>query len=276
MGRFSSVLKAPHKRLAAILGGHFDRIASPSRARSVALLVWIASSTPGPVQGLSWRRGEGNQGYQLVFGYFASPGDHHGLSYGNRFETGTPLSYVGPLSVAFCIPAYCWSRLSRRERLALPRRIFVRQQPGRQRRLPKRLFAALLSGVAVPQRRIAPAALRDTGWRPGISVGPSRGFRNRTSSSISRGSGSHLRGSAGSVYRLPDRRCRPAYLLARPPRWLRMIGATAQTPPASLLMISAKPRERRSSPGRGYPRPGGSGLVADKNYDTAWQGPGRS
>lgn len=101
-------------------GVDFNQTASPAlRALFVALLVWIGVLYVWMfVQGLlRWRRGEDVLGYQVVFGYF---GLHFAVtavsSYGSRFETGTPLSYVGTLfSVAFCIPALVLqSGLSRR------------------------------------------------------------------------------------------------------------------------------------------------------------------
>jgi 4-amino-4-deoxy-L-arabinose transferase-like glycosyltransferase len=81
----------------------------PLRALFVALLVWVAVLYLWTlVDGLRrWRRGEQVLGQELVFGYLLL---HLAVttvsSFGSRFETSTPLSYVGPLfAVAFCIPA---------------------------------------------------------------------------------------------------------------------------------------------------------------------------
>ena len=123
----------------------------PAAARLfVALLVWIGVLYAWAlVQGLlKWRRGEDVSGYQLVFGYFVL---HLAIttvsSYGSRFETSTPLSYVGPLySVAFCIPALVLqSRLSRTAKALalLPFGLFVANNLVANAAYPKNFFAAL-------------------------------------------------------------------------------------------------------------------------------------
>ena len=132
-------------------GVDFAQVASPLlRWLFVALLVWIGVLYAWAlVQGLlRWRRGEEVLGYQLVFGYFVL---HLAIttvsSYGSRFETSTPLSYVGLLySVAFCIPALVLQ--SRLPRLAkalalLPFGLFVANNLVANADYPKKFFAAL-------------------------------------------------------------------------------------------------------------------------------------
>ena len=152
MGRFGSVLKAlVTNAWPRFWGVDFAQVANPSlRALFVALLVWIGVLYAWTlVQGLlKWRRGEDVSGYQLVFGYFIL---HLAVttvsSYGSRFETSTPLSYVGPLfAVAFCIPALVLqSRFSRTVKALalLPFGILVANNLVANAVYPKNFFAAL-------------------------------------------------------------------------------------------------------------------------------------
>jgi hypothetical protein len=150
--RLGSVLKAfVTNAWPRFWGVDFGRI--PGRLMPtmfVAALVWVAVLYAGTfVQGLlRWRRREQVAGYQLVFGYLAL---HLAVttvsSYGSRFETGTPLSYVGPLyAVAFSIPALVLqSRLSGVLKAAAlaPLGLFVFNNAVVNAEYPKRFFASV-------------------------------------------------------------------------------------------------------------------------------------
>lgn len=150
--RIGRVLKAfvtnawPH-----FWGVDLNQTASPAlRALLVALLVWIGVLYVWMfVQGLrKWRRGEDVLGYQVVFGYFLL---HLAVtsvsSYGSRFETGTPLSYVGTLfSVAFSIPVLVLqSGLSRRAKTLalLPLTLLIGNNLVANASYPEKFFTTL-------------------------------------------------------------------------------------------------------------------------------------
>jgi hypothetical protein len=129
------------------LGGISSR---PLRWLFVAVLVWVAVLFAwAAARGIRrWLRGEETLGYQLVFCYFLL---HLGVttvsSYGSRFETSTPLSYVGPLfAVAFSIPALVLqSRLSGRAKAAalLPFALLVGNNLAATAAYPRSFFTAL-------------------------------------------------------------------------------------------------------------------------------------
>jgi hypothetical protein len=279
-------------------GVDFGQLASrPLRALFVAALVWVAVLYLWAlVQGwLRWRRREEVLGYQLVFGYFIL---HLAVtaisSYGTRFETGTPLSYVGPLfTVAFSIPALVLqSRLPRATKALalLPLGLFVANNAAMNLVYPKEFIATIrqhgLSKVtrfpdeANPYLKIC--------RKRGIDVGYlGRGFREDPAKYENFHLNLECFGEVAFADLSDERYVESALAVdgARRICWvginedgLRMIGATARMEAVGefgfcsefrrdsleTTVIPAEPAGSASN------RAGAASLV-DRNYDSPWQ-----
>jgi 4-amino-4-deoxy-L-arabinose transferase-like glycosyltransferase len=297
--RLGSVLKAfATNAWPRFWGVDFGQIASrPVRALVVATLVWVAVLYAWAfVQGLlRWRRRENVVGYQLVFGYFIL---HLAVttvsSYGSRFETGTPLSYVGPLyAVAFCIPALVLqSRLPRAAKaLALaPLGLFVVNNAMMNAAYPRDFLAAVREqgfskvtrypNEANPFLKLCREHGIDAGYLGRAFKGDSAKYQNFLlnlecfgEATFADPSGERYVGSALAV----DGARRICWI-GMDRGGLQMIGATAQVEPVGKLdFCSEFQRAARETTvisgtpaGTGTSRAGVTALV-DKNHDTLWQ-----
>jgi len=298
--RFGRVLKAfVTNAWPRFWGVDFAQVASPLlRWLFVALLVWIAVLYAWALVQwlLKWRRGEEVVGYQLVFGYFVL---HLAIttvsSYGSRFETSTPLSYVGLLySVAFCIPALVLqSRLPRiaKALALLPFGLFVVNNLVVNAEYPKKFFAALkesgLSDVTRypneknPFLRASRAHGLEAGYLGRAFKGDSAKYQNFLQNLEGFGVVTYADLSSERYVQsaLTVDAARRIFWVAIDRGGLQMIGATATSEqPLSKFdyyfdfrkelceatVIPAGPA--------GAPRSrAGFALVADKNYDTAWE-----
>jgi len=297
--RLGRVLKAfvinawPH-----FWGVHFDQVANPSlRALFIVLLIWIGVLYAWTlVQGLlKWRRGEDVSGYQLVFGYFIL---HLAVttvsSYGSRFETSTPLSYVGPLfAVAFCIPALVLqSRLSRTVKALalLPFGIFVANNLVANAAFPKSFFATLgergLSEVTRYPNENNPflRLSREHGLEAGYL---GRAFKGDSAKHLNfqlnlEGFGlvtyADLSGERYVESALAVDAARRIFWVGIDRGGLQMIGATATS--ESVRQFDYYYDFRKDlrettvipvAPAGAPPSRAGFGLVTDGNFDTAWQ-----
>jgi 4-amino-4-deoxy-L-arabinose transferase-like glycosyltransferase len=279
-------------------GVEFGRIESgPLRALFVAALVWVAALYAWAlVQGLlRWRRREEVLGYQLAFGYLIL---HLAVtavsSYGNRFETGTPLSYVGTLyAVAFCIPGLVLqSRLPRAAKALalLPLGLFVANNVVMNAAYPKDFFAAIrehgLSKVtrypneANPYLQVCRERAIDAGYLGRAFRGDPAKYENFRLNLECFGkvtfadlSGERYVGSALAV----DGARRICWIgIDR--GGLRMIGATARMEPVGQFEFCSEfHRDARETtvipvkPAGAEPGRAGVAALVDKNYDSLWQ-----
>jgi hypothetical protein len=283
-------------------GVDLDGIASrPLRWLLIAALAWFAllflwALTIGVRR---WLRGEDTLGYQLAFGYlFLHLGITVVSSYGSRFETRTPLSYVGPLfAVAFCIPALVLqSRLARPAKVAalLPFALLIGNNLVATAAYPRAFVTTLREqGLARVTRypnegnpflRLCRERGLDAGYLGrafGRDAAQNENFRLNLECfgrvTFADPSSERYVQSALNV----DASRRVCWVgIDR--RGLRMIGASARTEPVGGLVFSSdfrrEARELSAIDGRPAGDPSsraGGAAITDKNHDTLWEiGPG--
>ncbi|HWR98122.1 MAG TPA: glycosyltransferase family 39 protein [Candidatus Methanoperedens sp.] len=280
-------------------GVDFTRTESRAlNALLVALLVWIAVLFFWALaQGWRrWRRQEDTVGYQLVFGYFALHlAVTAGSSYGSRFETGTPLSYVGMLyAVAFSIPGLVLqSGVSRRAKALalLPLGLFVADNLVANAFFTKRFFAT------VRQQGLAQVTRYPNEANPFVRLCRERGLAAGYAGRAFKGdSAKHqnflLNLEAFGVATFADpaaERYVESALAADSARkifWvgadqssLRMIGASWKDEPVQKWVFSdGFAKELREAtviaahPAGAEPGRAGAAAVTDGGYDTVWSG----
>jgi len=279
-------------------GVDFNQTANPAlRTLFVALLVWIGVLYLWMfVQGvLKWRRGEDVLGYQVVFGYFAL---HLAVtsvsSYGSRFETGTPLSYVGTLfSVAFCIPALVLqSGLSRRVKVLalLPLALLIGNNLVANAAYPTKFIATLqeqgLSAVTryPNESNVHLQFCRERGLEAGYLGGSFRGDPTKRRNFLL-----NLECFGNVVFSDPSREryvesalttdaSRRIFWVNADNNALRMIGAGSKSEQSEGLEFQSEFQverretavitQRLTAESLNRPR---AGFITDRNYDTSWE-----